>query len=205
MNKIRELTAPTIQSYDEVAESFWEGTRDHDVTQNMDALLTALTGKGPFRILDFGCGPGRDLAAFMERGHEPIGVEGSPTFCAMAREFSGAEVWNQNFLALDLPEGHFDGVFANATMFHIPSAELPRILGELRAALRPGGVLFSSNPRGQNEEGWNGDRYGCYHDIENWTRFLTAAGFDPIDHYYRPSGLPREEQRWLATTFRKPE
>ena len=73
MSKIRELTAPTIQSYDEVAESFWEGTRDHDVTQNMDALLTALHGKGPFRILDFGCGPGRDLAAFKDRGHEPIG------------------------------------------------------------------------------------------------------------------------------------
>lgn len=204
MGRLDSLTGPTIQSYEERAESFWEGTRDHDVSQNVDALLGALDGDGPHRILDFGCGPGRDLADFQRRGHIPTGVEGSPTFCQMARDFSGAEVWHQNFLALELPEGHFDGVFANATLFHVPRSELPRVLGELHRALKPGGVLFSSNPRGDNEEGWNGDRYSSYHDLDAWTRFMTAAGFVFLDHYYRPKGLPRIEQPWLATTFRKP-
>ena len=204
MNRLHSLTGPTIQSYDERAESFWEGTRDHDVSQNVDALLGALNGDGPHRILDFGCGPGRDLADFKSRGHIPTGVEGSPNFCRMARAFSGADVWHQNFLALDLPDEHFDGVFANATLFHVPRAELDRVLSELHRALKPGGVLFSSNPRGDNEEGWNGDRYSSYHDLDAWTRFMTSAGFVFLDHYYRPKGLPRAEQPWLATTFRKP-
>jgi len=204
MSLLDSLTGPTIQSYEERAESFWEGTRDHDVSQNVDALLGALEGDGPHRILDFGCGPGRDLADFRRRGHIPIGVEGSPTFCKMARDFSGADVWHQNFLSLDLPDEHFDGVFANATLFHVPRSELDRVLGQLHRALKPSGVLFSSNPRGDNEEGWNGDRYSSYHDLDAWKRFMNSAGFVFLDHYYRPAGLPRAEQPWLATTFRKP-
>jgi SAM-dependent methyltransferase len=57
-------------------------------------------------------------------------------------------VWQQDFLKVDLPDKRFDGVFANAALFHAPSEELPRVLLELRATLKPGGVLFSSNPRG---------------------------------------------------------
>src|SRR5690606_12781176 len=63
----------------------------------------------------------------------------------------------------------------------------------------PGGVLFSSNPRGRNEEIWNGQRFGAYHDLEGWRSVVTAAGFVEVTHYYRPEGLPREEQPWLAT------
>ena len=57
--------------------------------------------------------------------------------------------------------------------------------------------------RGGNEEGWNGPRYGRYHDLESWTKFMVGTGFEPIGHYYRPKGLPRDQQPWLASTFRK--
>src|SRR5439155_940529 len=83
----------------------------------------------------------------------------------LARAHSGCEVWQQDFLKLDLPDNHFDGVFANAALFHVPSQELPRVLPELYASLKPGGVLFSSNPRGHNEEGWHRGCYGAYHDL----------------------------------------
>ena len=77
-----------------------------------------------------------------------------------------------------------------------------RVLAELRETLKPGGVLFSSNPRGHGEEGWNGARYGVYHDLEGWRRHMTAAGFIELDHYYRPAGLPRAQQPWLASIWR---
>ena len=200
---LTQITAKTLAHYDERAAEFWEGTRGHDVKQNIDALLRHMRGVPPLRILDFGCGPGRDLAAFRALGHEPVGLEGSPALAAMAREHSGCEVWEQDFLALALPAGRFDGVFANASLFHVPRQELPRVLGELHATLKPEGVLFASNPRGSNEEGWNRGRYGAYHDLESWRAFLEAAAFRELEHYYRPPGLPREQQPWLASVWRK--
>lgn len=200
---IDTISSRTLQHYEQRAEDFWQGTRDHDVRQNIEALLQHIEGKPPFNILDFGCGPGRDLKTFATYGHVAIGVEGAARFVEMARAWSGCEVWQQDFIRLDLPAGRFDGVFANASLFHVPTQELPRVLRELHAALKPRGVLFSSNPRGSNEEGWNGGRYGAYHDIESWRRHLGAAGFAELDHYYRPAGLPREQQPWLASVWRK--
>ena len=196
------ISTGTLAHYEERASDFWQGTRDHDVQQNIEALLRHIHGAAPLRILDLGCGPGRDLMAFRALGHEPVGLDGSPAFVAMAREHSGCEVWQQDFLALDLPAAHFDGIFANASLFHVPRQELPRVLRELRAALKPDGVLFSSNPRGNNEEGWNRGRYGVYHDLAAWRAYLTAAGFTELEHYYRPPGLPREQQPWLASVWR---
>ena len=209
MTRLREelalITAKTLKHYNERAAEFWEGTRDHDVKQNVEALLRHIRGAPPLCILDFGCGPGRDLATFRALGHEPIGLEGSPPLAAMAREHSGCEVLEQDFLRLALPPGRFDGVFANASLFHVPGQELARVLGELRAALKPRGVLFSSNPRGADEEGWNRGRYGAYWSYETWRRYLVDAGFTELEHYYRPPGLPREQQPWLATVWRSAE
>ncbi|MGP1613911.1 MAG: class I SAM-dependent methyltransferase [Pollutimonas bauzanensis] len=198
------ISALTLDYYNRNAAGFKAGTQDHDVSQNIAALLRHMRGEPPYRILDFGCGPGRDLRAFARMGHSAIGLDGSASFVAMARAESGCEVWQQDFLALDLPAGAFDGIFANASLFHVPTLDLPRVLGQLYASLKPGGVLFSSNPRGQNQEGWNGGRYGAYHDFTAWQALLAAAGFTELEHYYRPAGLPREQQSWLASVWRKP-
>ncbi len=200
---LQQITQTTLGNYNQTAESFREGTRDHDVSQNIEALLRHIQVPAPAQILDFGCGPGRDLRTFTRLGHVATGLDGSERLAEMARADSGCEVWQQNFLELDLPAERFDGIFANAVLFHIPSQELPRVLAQLHATLKPGGVLFSSNPRGDNQEGWKGPRYGAYHDLENWRRVLTEAGFVELEHYYRPAGLPREQQPWLASVWRK--
>lgn len=200
---LRRISEYTLAHYNDHAGRFQEGTKDHDVSQNIAALLRHIDASAPYTLLDFGCGPGRDLQTFTRLGHHAIGLDGSARFVEMARSNAGCEVWLQDFLSLDLPALYFDGIFANASLFHIPSQELPRVLSELRAALKPAGVLFSSNPRGQNREGWNGGRYGVYHDLDSWRRLMTSAGFYELEHYYRPPGLPREQQPWLASVWRK--
>lgn len=199
---IETISRRTLEHYERSAEDFWRGTRDHDVSQNIGALLRHIEGEPPFTILDYGCGPGRDLKAIADLGHVAVGLDGSARFAEMARAYSGCEVWQQDFLELQLPADRFDGVFANASLFHVPGQELPRVLRELHATLKPRGVLFSSNPRGGNEEGWRQERYGAYWDLETWRRYLAAAGFVELTHYYRPAGLPRERQPWLATVWR---
>jgi SAM-dependent methyltransferase len=121
----------------------------------------------------------------------------------MAREFTGCEILNQKFLNLEIPAGTFDGIFANASLFHVPSQALPRVLYDLYTTLRPGGILFSSNPRG-HDEGWSGQRFGHYMQLDTSKQYLEDAGFEIIDYYYRPLGKPKDEQPWLAMVANKP-
>jgi SAM-dependent methyltransferase len=202
--ELDELARLTLEHYNRRAEDFRQGTQDHDVSQNIAALLQYIESAPPFTILDLGCGPGRDLKVFTGLGHVAVGLEGAGRFAEMARALSGCEVWQQDFLKLELPQGRFDGVFANAALFHVPSQELPRVLRELHVTLKPGGVLFSSNPHGRNEEGWSSGRFGAFHDLDSWRRYVSAAGFVELTHYYRPPGLPRERQPWLASVWRRP-
>ena len=203
--ELEEIAGRTLGHYDANAARFWEGTQGHDVTQNYQALLGALGNAAPLRLLDFGCGPGRDLLALSALGHTVHGLDSAPKFVRMARAHSVCTVLEQNFFELDLGEARFDGVFANASLFHVPRALLPRVLGQLRESLVPGGVLFCSNPRSfdVDREGFNGERYGSYLTTEGWLRVIGAAGFVVEQHYFRPAGLPPAEQPWLAIVARK--
>jgi SAM-dependent methyltransferase len=200
---LEALTARTLGHYEARAADYAAGTRDHDVSQNITALLRHIHHPPPLTILDLGCGPGRDLATFRRLGHHAVGLDGAQAFVALARAATGCEVLQQDFIALDLPAERFDGVFANASLFHVPRAALPEALRRLHVALKSGGVLFSSNPRGDNREGFTGERYGCFYDLATWQALLTAAGFEELEHYYRPPGLPREQQPWLASVWRR--
>ncbi|GAC1532431.1 MAG: class I SAM-dependent methyltransferase [Polyangiales bacterium] len=200
--ELAALAARTVAHYDGKARSFAEATRDHDVTQNYAALLDAIEGPPPFTILDLGCGPGRDLAYFAGLGHVAVGLDASASFVEMARASTGCEVLHQSFLDMKLEASRFHGIFANASLFHVPTQELGRVLRTLHAALRPRGVLFCSNPRGADTEGFSGERYGAFLTLETWRTYVTAAGFTELSHYSRPAGKPRAEQPWLATVWR---
>lgn len=197
------ISAITLADYQQTADAFREGTRDHDVSQNIAALLRHITAPAPFTILDFGCGPGRDLITFKALGHNPIGLDGCAEFVSMARAETQSDVWLQDFLQLELPNEYFDGVFANASLFHVPSQFLPETLRQLRNTLKPNGVLFSSIPHGSDVEGWNGQRYGVYHRPGSWQTFVREAGFEELEHYFRPAGLPRAQQPWFASVWRR--
>tara|TARA_B100000579_G_C22646506_1_gene764016 strand:+ start:301 stop:939 length:639 start_codon:yes stop_codon:yes gene_type:complete len=201
---LEEIENLTIGHYENNAESFRIGTKDHDVSQNIAAFLGSFPKDKKLDILDFGCGPGRDLNVFKQMGHRPTGLDGSKEFCKMTQQLSEFPVLHQKFLHLELEDNSFDGIFANASLFHVPSLELSRVLRELHSALRKGGILFTSNPRGSTE-GWQGQRYGNYMEFKESEIYLKQNGFKILDHYYRPSGKPRELQPWLAIVSQRYE
>lgn len=197
-----DLTRLTISHYEGNAQAFWEGTKDHDVSQNIAALLSACPTDRVLDILDLGCGPGRDVLQFKLLGHRPVGLDGSVAFCKMARQLTDCPILRQDFLALELPAQSFDGIYANASLFHVPRSHLLVVLSQLHQALRAGGILFTSNPRGDGE-GLHGQRYGNYMELELSRYFLNAANFEILHHYYRPQGLPCSQQPWLAIVSKR--
>jgi SAM-dependent methyltransferase len=201
---VEQYERVTIAEYQATAASFREGTWDHDVSQNRDALVAAMP-RNPGKILDLGCGPGRDLLVFKRQGHTVIGLDATPAFVQMA-QLSGCEVWQQSFLNLELPQDHFDGIFANASLIHVPRAEMVRVLEDLWRSLIPGGAIVMSICRGDGE-GYisrpTGYRYVVGWEYANIAPCLEQAGFEIFQHYYRPPGLPCEAQSWLVIVAHK--
>jgi len=164
-----------------------EGHADHDVSQNIAALLRTSR-----RAAVHDSRPGLRAGgpeALAGLGHVAIGWR-DQSASGMAREHSGCEVCGRIYSARSSRCALRRRV-RQAVLFHVPGQELPRVLHELHATLKPRGVLFSSNPQRQRG-GLEPRRYGAYHDLEAWRRFMTAAGFRSSRNYYRPEGLPRD-------------
>ena len=202
---MEEREIVTIAEYQLTAVSFRDGTWNHDVSQNRDALLAEIP-RNPGKILDVGCGPGRDLVWFKSQGHTAFGLDATPAFVEMAKELSGCEVWQQSFLDLDLPAATFDGIFANASLIHVPRDRMVKVLKDFHKSLVPGGAIVMSMCRG-NWEGYDvrptGQRYTVAWEYETLSPCLEQAKFDIIKHYYRPPGLPCAEQSWVVMVARK--
>jgi SAM-dependent methyltransferase len=195
----------TIAEYQLTAESFRVGTWEHDVSQNRSALLAAMP-RQPGKILDLGCGPGRDLVAFQELGQDVTGLDATPAFVAMAQQAANCPVWQQSFLALDLPANYFDGIFANASLIHVPSQEMLRVLQDLQHSLVAQGALVMSMVRGDYEglaDRPTGARYVSGWEYATLVPLLISAGFQIVQHYYRPPGMPIEQQSWLVIVAQK--
>ncbi|MFM2041501.1 MAG: hypothetical protein RLY86_77 [Pseudomonadota bacterium] len=191
----------SLPHYDAHAAEYANALASHDVGEARERLLALLPPAAA--ILDLGCGPGRDLIAFRQAGHEAIGLEGSPALAEIARAASGAEVWTGDLRHTALPPVRFDGVWAQAVLFHVPTAALGNLLTALAGTLRPGGILYACDPTGGNEEGWVGDRYLAFRRPQTIQAIMRRAGFTLIETWRRPPGLPRRQQTWAAGLWRK--
>ena len=208
-DEIRAACEATVQDYAAVAEGYAAGNLDHDVSQNINAALRGRAA--PLSVLDLGCAGGRDLAHFIRMGHRATGVAGSEAFAAIARRTApDATVVCCNLLDLDLGDSSFDAIYANAVLFHLPSAAMPSLLSKVVAALRPGGVFLASNAHGfgEDKEGWTDGRtagtrsYVSWLSEKTWCALCEDAGLELIELYYRPPGRPRERQPFLGTAWR---
>jgi SAM-dependent methyltransferase len=202
-----EICTLTLASYEADAKAYQQATahraREADHALFFRYLALAFPTTAAYDLLDVGCGPGRDLARFRALGHRAVGLDGCPSFVAMARAASAGLVLHQDLRRLRLVPSSFDGIFASASLFHLPQTALPTTLESLARALRPRGVLFTLNPRGADRTGFSGERYCCFLRFSTWRTLLGRAGFRLLDHEYRPLNQPRRRQQWIAAAWQR--
>jgi len=139
----------TIAFYDANAADFAERTCDIDMSDLYQPFLALVPDGG--EILDAGCGPGRDAAEFVRRGYRVTAFDASEAMVRLCRSVSGTKVRHHAFDQLE-DEDAFDGIWASASLLHVPRRGLPEVLRRLARALRPGGALYMSFKQGSAEE-----------------------------------------------------
>lgn len=185
----------TIDYYDIHAAAFFAETRDVDMEPLYARFLAYVQPGG--RLLDAGCGSGRDTRAFLERGYAVTAFDASPTLATLASAHCGIEVEIRRFQDLDWSET-FDGIWACASLLHVPLAELPEAVQRLAQALKPAGVLYASFKYGSGEREHGGRRFT---DLDEDGLAALVAGIEGLEIQEiwttadrRPG---RESEHWL--------
>ena len=132
------------------------------------------------RILDAGCGGGRDLLAMRSTGMIPTGLDFSPALAGLARDHSGCEVVVGDVREPPFADGAFDGVWAAACLLHLEREDVPVALRALRRLLVKGGAFFASVKMGRGSERTADGRLFTYFDADEWRSLLIEAGFVSI-------------------------
>lgn len=189
--------------YDINAEAFFARTIGVDMAETQKAFLAHLPPGG--RILEAGCGVGRDSRAFKDLGFDVTAFDGSARMVEMARTVTGLPVQMMDFR--DIPwRREFDGVWANACLLHVPLADLPAVVGRLGQALVPGGVFYMSFKYGRSERITDdGLRHFTDLDEAGGRDLVEAAGdLTWLDAFITPDGRPdRPDERWLNLLCRR--
>jgi len=160
------------------------------------------------RVLDVGCGAGRDMAWMETRGATVTGIDLSSGMLARAREIVRGELLEMDMRHLDLPDGHFDGVWCCASLLHLPKTQAPIALTKMRRVLVPDGTLYLGVQEGEGEV-WENAPYGSverlfarYTSTEADT-LLSNTGYTVIERGSSPAGV-RRWLNFLATAGHRP-
>ena len=191
----------TIRYYDEHADSFAAGTIRVDFSAAQDRFLSFLPKDG--RILDFGCGSGRDSKYFLEKGFQVDAMDGSEKMCRIARQNTGLPVRQMLFSELDA-EAVYDGIWACASILHLPKSELQNVFCKISRALKPGGYCYTSFKYGEFEGERNGRHFTDFTE-KTFENFLTELNKLTIaDEWISSDVRPgRTEEKWLNVIIQK--
>lgn len=196
-----DTISTTLNYYNQNADSFTQGTVSVDFSQVQDKFLERLN-VGDY-ILDFGCGSGRDTKYFLKKGMVVDAIDGSVNLCKLASEYTGIKVRNILFQELDEQE-KYDGIWACASILHLPKEELSVVLDKMIAALKKNGIIYTSFKYGDFEGERNG-RYFIDFTVESFKEFIENVADVEIVEYWITGDVRqgRGEERWIDIILQK--
>lgn len=191
----------TLDYYDTHAKEFFRTTVDVEFVLMQERFLSKL--KEGSRILDFGCGSGRDTKYFLERGYVVDAMDGSARLCELASEHAGIEVKNMFFQELAEVD-KYDGIWACSSILHLPVDELADVMRKMAVALRANGIIYTSFKYGA----FSGERNGRFFtDMteESFAKFLSGIEGLEVEEQWTTSDVRpgRGEEKWLNLILRK--
>ena len=194
-------TNDTLDYYNSKAKDFASGTVDVTFTEIQDTFLGFIPVGG--KILDFGCGSGRDTKYFISRGYDVDATDGSEELCKIASEYTGVQVKQMLFEELNEVE-LYDGVWACASILHVEKKQLPEIIKKIAIATKKGGVVYTSFKYGDFEGIRNG-RFFTYLTEESFEELLRKVPELAIEKLWISADVRAErgEERWLNIVLRK--
>lgn len=192
----------TLDYYNKNASEFVKGTIGADFTETQ-SRFASLFEKGAY-ILDFGCGSGRDAGYFIDNGFKVDATDGSRELCRLAGEYTGLDVKCMLFSELDAVD-KYDGIWACASVLHLPKTELKDVFHKMLTAVKSGGYIYTSFKYGEFEGERNG-RYFTYFTEDSFKEFVTdITGIHILDMWITSDVRPgREDEKWLNTICRVP-
>ena len=184
----------SVEYYNKNAEEFYNGSINADMSSSRERFLKYIPDGG--RILDAGCGSGRDSKAFIQLGYSVVAFDASREMCKMASELIDQEVWQMRFDEMSFDD-EFGGIWACASLLHVHQNEMQSVLAKIKKALIQNGVLYASFKYGNGEIERN-DRVFTNYTEDSVKTLLEGAGFEikecELSHDSRPG---RENEMWV--------
>lgn len=191
----------SVEFYNQNAESFFAQTVTADMSDAQKRFLRHVPKGG--RILDAGCGSGRDAKAFAEQGYEVEAFDASEAMVRMAAAHSGLPVRHMTFEQVDW-DNHFDGIWASASLLHVPRSDLSRIIAKFRQALKSEGILYLSFKYGTDEREKDGRRFTDMNEKALRDELGKVDSLDVVDIWTSEDVRPeRARELWLSAILRR--
>ena len=186
--------------YDENGQEFFNGTVDTDMSSHYDKFLALIPDNAS--ILDAGCGSGRDTLKFKSLGYEVTAIDGSEKMCELASRHSGVNVKHMQFQEIEV-EDCFDGIWASASLLHVPSDELEDVLERLKMSLKKDGIFYASFKLGDFEGERNGRFFNDFTE-DTARKLFENARFEIIRTWLTNDARPeRQNEKWVNILVKK--
>lgn len=190
----------TLKYYQDNAQTFFDGTVNVDMSSLYETFTKHLAPGA--RVLDAGCGSGRDAKAFLEMGYQVEAFDASPAMVELAREYTGLPVKVMAFADVEWKE-EFDGIWCCASLLHVPAVELLRVMRKLADALKPGGVWYVSFKYGDGEREVDGRRFTDMDEMRLRALVGAMVGIEVFEMWTTRDKRPARDESWMNVVLRK--